>query len=86
MGKESLKSYLERVHKHLESLDQTKLLYNENEFWLIQKTYEYIEAYAIEKRLFNTSIALPLVRSLHNGSYRKYGVVKNGEHYKLPYF
>lgn len=86
MAQESMKNYIAGVKKHLDSFNPTELLYNENEFWLIQKPYEQIESYAIEKRLFNTSIALPLVRSLHNGTYRKFGVVKNGEHYKLPYY
>lgn len=86
MEKESLRSFRNEVNQHLKSLDQTILLYNENEFWLIQKLYEYIESYAIERRFINTMIALPLVRGLHNGVYRKYGVVKNGEHHRLPYY
>lgn len=83
---ESRKEFIMRVNEQLNKLDQTILLHNENEFWLIQQAYEYIEYYVIEKRLYNTAIALPLVRGLHNGSYRKYGVIKDGESYRLPYY
>lgn len=83
---ETRKAFMTRVNAHLEQIDPKKLLYNENEFWLIQGTYEYLECYAVEHRLFNTAIALPLARGLHNGVYRKFGVKKGGATYQLPYF
>lgn len=83
---ETRREFIARVNKSLDSIDPAILLYNENEFWLIQGLYEYLEYYAIEKRLINTSIAMPLARGLHNGVYRKFGVEKAGEMYRLPYY
>lgn len=76
---------MNRVNGHLNMMDPTKLLYNENEYWLIQGTYEYLECYAVDHRLQNMFLALPLVRGLHNGVYRKFGVEKGGEMHRLPY-
>ena len=83
---ETRKIFMGRVNKHLNLLDPAKLLFNENEFWLIQSTYEYLECYAVDHRLHNTSIALPLARSLHNGVYRKFGVKKGGSIHRIPYY
>ncbi len=83
---ETTKDFVSKVKAHIEKIDPSKLLYNENEFWLIQKPYEYLEYFAMKHRLLNTSIALEVVRGLHNGSYRKYGVHKNGEQHRLPYY
>lgn len=83
---ETRRAFMARVYECLEQIDPKKLLYNENEFWLIQNTYEYLEAYAIEHRLRNMAVALPLARGLHNGVYRKFGIKKGGMTYQLPYF
>lgn len=83
---ETRKAFMTRVNERLNLIDPTKLLFNENEFWLIQSTYEYLESYAVDHRLLNTSIALPLARGLHNGVYRKFGVEKGGEMHRLPYY
>lgn len=69
----------------LQEFDPTYLTHDENEFWMIQSAYEYIEFYALKKQLFNTSIALPLARGLHNGSHRKSAFTKDGKTYHLPY-
>lgn len=82
---ETRREFMNRVNGHLKMIDPTKLLYNENEYWLIQSTYEYLECYAVDHRLQNMFIALPLVRGLHNGVYRKFGVEKGGEMHRLPY-
>lgn len=83
---ESRKEFFSNLQGKLKAIDPAILLYNENEFWLIQQPYEYIEYYAVEQRLYNTAIALSLARGLHNGTYRKFGVVKDGETHRLPYF
>ena len=83
---ETRKAFMIRVNECLNQIDAKKLLYNENEFWLIQSTYEYLEAYAVEHRLRNMAVALPLARGLHNGVYRKFGIKKGGMTYQLPYF
>ena len=46
---ETRKAFMIRVNECLNQIDAKKLLYNENEFWLIQSTYEYLEAYAVEQ-------------------------------------
>lgn len=83
--KEERKQFRTRVKAALADISQDILAYNEEEFWMIQSPYEYIEYYAVENQLFNTAIALPLARGLHNGTYRKSSVMKNNVHYKLPY-
>ena len=82
---ETRREFMNRVNGHLKMIDPTKLLYNENEYWLIQSTYEYLECYAVDHRLQNMLIALSVVRGLHNGVYRKFGVEKGGEMHRLPY-
>ena len=83
---ETRKEFKRRVQAGLKQIDQAALLHNENEFWLIQHTYEYIEHRAYMRQLYNTALALPLMRGLHNGTYRKFGIVKDGEEHRLPYY
>lgn len=83
---ETRRAFMGRVNEHLNLIDPAKLLFHENEFWLIQSTYEYLECYAVDHRLLNTAIALPLARGMHNGTYRKFGVEKGGELHRLPYY
>ena len=83
---ETRKAFMGRVNRHLELINPTKLLFNENEFWLMQGPYEYLECYAVDHRLYNTSIALPLARSLHDGTYRKFGIRKGGATHRVPYY
>lgn len=83
---ETRKQFQTRVQCMLEKIGTTIFSFNEAEYWLFQDVYEYIEFYAVEHRLWNTSIALPLSRALHDGSYRKSSYVKDGVKYRLPYF
>lgn len=73
------------VTERLSHIDADALAFNKDEFWTIQREYEYIEYYSIEKRLMNTALALHLAVGLHNGSYRKSTITKNNQTYKLPY-
>lgn len=75
-----------KVNEHLSRIEPARLLFNENEFWLIQSCYEFLECYAVDHRLHNTAVALPLARSLHNGVYRKFGVKKGAAIHRIPYF
>ncbi|MCF0229870.1 MAG: HD domain-containing protein [Parasporobacterium sp.] len=77
--------YKRYIDGKLSTMDPEALAHNEDEFWIIQKEYEYLEFYALEHRLENTSIALRLAIGLHNGSYRKSTITKEGQVYKLPY-
>lgn len=83
--KEERSSFRAAVRETLEQIPPDYLTYDESEFWMIQSPYEYIEYYAVENQLFNTAIALPLARGLHDGSHRKSSIVKNGKSHRLPY-
>lgn len=82
---ETRREFRERVGNQLMRIRQDALTYDENEFWMIRSPYEYIEFYAAEQRLYNTSIALPLARGLHDGAHRKSTIVRNGETHRVPY-
>lgn len=74
-----------KVQATLDTINPDFLSYNESEYWMIQSPYEYIEYYAVEHKLFNTAIALPLARGLHDGTHRKSSLIKNGVSFRLPY-
>lgn len=78
-------TFSNKVKDILNSIDASILEYNHDEFWMVEPIYDYIEKYAYEKEFINTAIALPLVRGLHNGSYRKLTITRNGNTYRLPY-
>lgn len=82
---ENLSDFRKRVKEQLSKIDPKTLSYNEDEFWLVRVPYEFLEYFAESNRLYNTMIALHLARGLHNGTYRKLPVVRNGEIYKQPY-
>lgn len=83
--KQERKEFRARVQAALADIDPEYLSYDESEYWMIQSPYEYIQYYAVEHQLFNTAIALPLARGLHNGTHRKSSIVKRGVSYRLPY-
>lgn len=83
--KEERKQFRASVKTALEQINPDYLSYDETEFWMIQSPYEYIEYYAVENRLYNTALALPLARGLHDGTHRKSSIVKHGVSYRLPY-
>lgn len=78
-------AFRKKVEEHLATMDQEALAFNRNEYWMIFSAYEYLEYYSFERRLWNTCIALPLARGLHDGTYRKSSVIKNGDTFKKPY-
>lgn len=78
-------AFRKRVEEYLSGLDQEALAFNRNEYWMIFSVYEYLEYYSFEHRLWNTCIALPLARGLHDGTYRKSTLIKNGDVFKKPY-
>ena len=69
----------------LADMDPRALAYDESEFWMIRPPYEYIQFYALDNCLWNTAIALPLARGLHNGVHRKGAVIRGGVSCRLPY-
>lgn len=74
-----------KVDAYLATLDEKVLAYNKDEYWMIFSVYEFLEYYSFENRLWNTCIALPLARGLHDGTYRRSSIMKNGSSYRLPY-
>lgn len=79
------KLFQQEVDNALARIDQQDLSYDEGEFWMVRWPFEYIQFYALNNQLLNTSIALHLARGLHNGQHRKFSLTKNGVAYRLPY-
>ncbi len=77
--------FMKNIKEILSEIDPDVLSYNEDEFWLYERYYDYVKRYAAERRLTYTAIALPLVRGLQDGTYRKFSIVKDGVSYRLPY-
>lgn len=82
---ESRAEFQKRVRAALDDIGESALSYNESEFWMIQSPYEYVEFYAVQNRLWNTAIALPLTRGLHSGAHRKFSMMKEGVAFRVPY-
>lgn len=82
---EKIEDFKRRVSQALSRIDPDVLDYHEDEFWMIRTSYEFLEYYAEKNRLFNMAIALPLARGLHNGTYRKLPVIRNGIAHRPPY-
>ncbi|MDO4977228.1 MAG: hypothetical protein Q4E53_08190 [Eubacteriales bacterium] len=74
-----------KVKSALNELGEERLAYDHDEFWMIEREYAHIEYYAMENQLFNTSVALPVARAIHNGTHRKGTTQRNGKVYRLPY-
>lgn len=77
--------FRKKVEDYINSLDEHTFTYNKDEYWMIFSPYEFLEYYSFENRLWNTCIALPLARGLHDGTYRKSSITKHGSNYRLPY-
>lgn len=77
--------FMQKIKELMDDIDPEVLSYYEDEFWLYERYYDYVKRYAAERRLYYTAVALPLVRGLHNGIYRKSSIVKDGVSYRLPY-
>lgn len=85
MGMKERIAFRGKVETYLQGLDQEALAYNKDEYWMIFSVYEFLEYYSFENQLWNTCIALPLARGIHDGTYRKSTIIKNGSTYRLPY-
>lgn len=79
-------AFQKKIFDVLREIGSDTLHYNASEFWMLEGLYHYVERYALENQLTNTSIALPLVRGLFNGKYRRATVVRrDGVVCRLPY-
>lgn len=77
--------FLNQVREVISDIDPEVFAYDKSEFWMIRWPYEYVEFYALNNKLMNTAIALPLARGLHDGTHRKSGIMKDGTFHRLPY-
>lgn len=82
---ETIFQFRKRVSEVLASFDPQVLRYDTEEFWMIRASYEFLEYYAEKHRYYNMAIALPLARGLHNGTYRKTPIMRNGLPHRPPY-
>lgn len=82
---EGIFEFRKRVTETLEKIDSEVLSYDTEEFWMIRAPYEFLEYYAEKNRYFNMAIALPVARGLHNGTYRKTPIMRNGQPHRPPY-
>lgn len=77
--------FQKKVAEILQQIGSETFAYEKDEFWMIRPLYENLEYFASDQQLLNTAIALPLSRGLHNGTYRKAKITRNGTSYRLPY-
>ena len=77
--------FQKKLNAAFDEIGREHFAYDESEFWMYIHTYHYMEEYATENQLWNTLIALPMVRSLHNGVHRKGTVMIDGHAYHMPY-
>ena len=82
---ENYRDFRIKLQQMLDEIGEETLSYREDEFWMIESDYEFIEYYAAKNRLLNTAAALPLARGLHDGTYRKSTVIRDDRTCRLPY-
>lgn len=80
-----MEDFSREIDKIVRRIGEDHLQYNEDESWMYDDLYEFVRKYAYNKRLLNTSVALPVVRSLLDGIYRGYKITKDGKKIKRPY-
>ena len=79
MSRESFEQRLQQILAANRPLE-----YEQEEFACYEELYHFLEDYACSHEYYNMAVALPLVRSLHNGTYR--GWAANGaKRQKMPY-
>ena len=78
--------FQKKLEDTLSQIGPENLRYNEEEAWMYQHVYDFVWNYACDHQFINTAIALPVVRSLHDGTYR--GTMKDadGANHRRPYF
>ena len=65
-----MENFREKVERALLKKGPLELKYNESEFSRYGELYSYLDNYACEHCYYNMAVALPLVRSMHDGIYR----------------
>ena len=77
--------FLADIRQTLAKIDPDVLAYNTDDFRMVQSLFEYVEFIAVMRRYRNTLLALYLARGLHDGSYRKSKVIRDGVPRRMPY-
>lgn len=80
-----MNNFNEKLAEYLAKIGPENLLYDKSESWMYSYLYVFIQDYASNHELFNTSLALPIVRSLLSGTYRGYKTRRDGTKLKRPY-
>lgn len=80
-----MNSFYQKLTDCLETIGEENLTYNKSESWMYSYLYVFVQDYAFNHELFNTSLALPVVRSLLSGTYRGYKTRRDGTRLKRPY-
>lgn len=79
-------AFQKKVEDLLEDIGLENLGYCESESWMYDEQYHAIENYVYSRKFLNTALALPIVRSLHDGTYRGFKVTEDGLKCRRPYF
>ncbi|MDO4617801.1 MAG: hypothetical protein Q4B03_10210 [Lachnospiraceae bacterium] len=66
-------------------IGEDHLKYDETESWMYNELYESVREYAYDRRLLNTSVALPVVRKLLSGVYRGFVDSEEGHRKQRAY-
>ncbi len=77
--------FQKKVNKILRDIDPEVLSYDEDEYWMYQNAYEYVEFFVTQKKLLNSAVALQLARGLHDGDHRKSALIRGDRSYRMPY-
>lgn len=77
--------FYQKLNYYLEQIGEDNLKYNKDEAWMYSYLYSFIQDYAFSHRLFNTALALPVVRALLSGTYRGFKTRRDGSKIKRPY-
>lgn len=80
-----MEDFSKEIDKIVRRIGEDHLKYNENESWMYDDLYEFVRKYAYDRGLLNTSVALPVVRSLLSGIYRGYIITEDGQKFKRAY-
>ncbi|MDO4490318.1 MAG: hypothetical protein Q4B85_04565 [Lachnospiraceae bacterium] len=80
-----MEDFSRKVDSILQKIGEENLQYNRDESWMYDGLYRFIRNYAYERKLLNTAVALPVVRSLLSGIYRGFTHSCDGTRRCRPY-
>lgn len=80
-----MNTFHKRVDMARAAIGAYRLTYNASESAVYEEAYTTVQRYAYRRELLNTALALPVVRSLHDGLYRGTVTLADGETVQRPY-